>query len=110
MGLSFAPEKSGQAVGFIQRLLSRERELDFSPEYKIVGLKSSSLCHRKIRPINGMVKDNKTVITQSVNVRINQNLSNKIYTCFPITIWYKSFRLNNLKINANSIEEEIMAR
>ncbi len=32
MGLSFA-------VGFIQRLLNRERELDFSPEYKIVWTK-----------------------------------------------------------------------
>jgi len=71
MGLSFA-------VGFIQRLLNRERELDFSPGCRIVGLKSSSLCHRKIRPINGTVKDNKTVITQSVNVRISQNFSNKI--------------------------------
>ena len=65
MGLSFAPEKSGQAVGFIQRLLNRERESDFSPEYKTVGLKSSNLCHRKIRPINGTVKDKKTVFTQS---------------------------------------------
>jgi len=40
--------------------------LDFSPEYKTVGLKSSSLCNRKIRPINGTVKDKKTVFTQSV--------------------------------------------
>lgn len=29
MGLSFT-------IGFIQRLLNRERELDFSPEYRIV--------------------------------------------------------------------------
>jgi hypothetical protein len=62
MALSFAPEKSGQAVGFIQRLLNREREMDFSPEYKIFGLKSSSLIHRKIRPINGTVNDKKTVL------------------------------------------------
>jgi len=34
MGLSFA-------VGFIQRLLNKERELDFSPEYKAVGLKQN---------------------------------------------------------------------
>ncbi len=59
MGLSFA-------VGFIQRLLNRGIELDFSPEYKTVGLKSSSFSHRKIRPINGTVKDKKTVFTQPV--------------------------------------------
>ena len=56
MGLSFA-------VGFIQRLLNRERELDFSHNYKIVGLKSGSLSHSKIRPINGTAKDKKTVFT-----------------------------------------------
>ena len=61
MGLSFA-------VGFIQRLLNKEREMDLSPEYKTIGLKSSSLCHCKIRPINGTVKDKKTVFTQSVYV------------------------------------------
>jgi hypothetical protein len=59
MGLFFA-------VGFIQRLLNRERELDFIPEYKTVGLKSSSLCHRKIRLINGTVKDKNNIFTQSV--------------------------------------------
>jgi hypothetical protein len=60
MGLSFA-------VGFIQRLLNRERELDFSPEYKTARFKSSSLCHHKIRPINGTAKDKKTLFTQYVN-------------------------------------------
>jgi hypothetical protein len=59
MGLSFA-------VGFIQRLLNREKEMDFSPEYKTIGLKSSNLSHCKIRPINGTVKDKKTVFTQTV--------------------------------------------
>ncbi len=54
------------AVGFIQWLLNRERELDFSPEYKRIGLKSSSLYYRKIRPINGTVNDKKTVFTQPV--------------------------------------------
>ena len=74
MGLSFAPEKSGQAVGFIQRLLNRDRELDFSPEYKTVGLKSSSLCHRKIRPINGTVKDKQTVFTQTVKAGVSKTI------------------------------------
>jgi hypothetical protein len=73
MELSFATEKSGQAVGFIQRLFNREREIDFSPEYKTIGLKSSSLCQSKIRPINGTVKDKKTVFTPSVKLGIKLN-------------------------------------
>ncbi len=60
------PEKSGQAVEFIQRLLNREMELDFSPEHKIVGLKSNSSCQSTIRPINGTANNKKTVFTQSL--------------------------------------------
>ncbi len=47
-------------------LLNREMELDFSPEYKIVGLKSNSSCHSIIRLINGTANDKKTVFTQPV--------------------------------------------
>ena len=40
------------------------KKLDFSSGYKIVGLKSGSSCYFKVRPINGTVKDKKTVSTQ----------------------------------------------
>ncbi len=67
------------AVGFIQRLLNKERKLDFSPEYNTVGLKSGSLCYRKIRPINGTVKDKKTVFTQSVKPRWKLLVYNNLF-------------------------------
>ena len=47
--------------------------MDFSTGYKIVGLKSGSSYHLKLHPINGTVKDKKTVFTQPVKHETIEN-------------------------------------
>ena len=65
--LSFAlDKKSGQAVGFSQRIKNCTNIMDFSSENKHIGLKPSVVCLSKYRPINRTAKDILHIFIQSV--------------------------------------------